>query len=74
MFIVLVEWFSTIMLMALSIVRSWNLGYQRESYAASVLFQLPLVYNGIRMNDIRSTMMNTFYTVNGLIAIYRWSF
>lgn len=72
-FIIGVEWASTLIIMLLSIIRSWNIGYQRETYLLGIFLQLPLIYNGIRLNDTRLILMNTFYFVNGIIAVYCWS-
>lgn len=68
-----IEWISVIILMLVSLCRSWNIGYQKESYMISTIFQTVLVLKAIRVRDYQLLMMNIFYTVNGCIAVYRWS-
>ena len=65
-------WTVSIFMMISSSFRSWNIGYQKETYILSTLCQLPILYNAWSKNDRRVMMTNCFYFANGLFAIYRW--
>jgi hypothetical protein len=66
-------WISTICMMGSSFFRSWNLGFQYESYIISTFAQITLTLDSFVKNDMRHYVLNCFYLINGLVAIYRWS-
>jgi len=66
-------WINTILLIASSTSRSWNMGYNRISYTISGLCQLPIIAMAYFKNDKRNLFLNLFYFMNSIIAIYRWS-
>ena len=67
-------WVTTLAMMGGSMFRSWNLGYQYQSYAVTAVCQIPLTYDAVVVKKDRKMMMlNLFYLVNSFIAVYRWS-
>jgi len=69
----ILQWISTLGMMGSSLYRSWNLGYQTESYLISTISQVPLTYDSIHKKDKKLILLNSFYLINCLIAAYRWS-
>ena len=67
-------WVTTLTMMTGSLFRSWNLGYQFQSYVVTALCQIPLIYDAIAIKKDRKMMLlNLFYFVSSFIAVYRWS-
>lgn len=66
-------WISTMVIMITSLFRSWNMGYQRESYMLTCTAQLPITYDAILVkSDGKMALLNGFYLFNCIVAIFRW--
>ena len=66
-------WATTLMMMGGSLFRSWNLGYQYQSYLVTGMCQVPLTYDAfVVKKDRKMMLLNMFYLVNSIIAVYRW--
>jgi hypothetical protein len=66
-------WINTLLLIIASTSRSWNMGYNKLSYALSGMCQIPIIIMAFFKKDKRSMFLNMFYLMNSMIAIYRWS-
>lgn len=65
-------WLVTFVMIGTSIFRSWNLGYQHQTYLISGLCQIPMSYEAYHKKDRKLMMLNGFYLINSIIAVYRW--
>ena len=65
-------WLPSLLAVVASTFRSFNWGYQRESYVLSALAQIPFIYREIQLRSISMVMLNTFYLIGALIGVYRW--
>lgn len=65
-------WPASLLLIAVSSFRAWNLGFTRETYIVALLCQVIMIFDGYFKNDKRVMMMNGFYFINAAVAIARW--
>ena len=65
-------WLSSFFAIVASTFRSFNLGYQRESYLLTALTQIPIIYREVKLKSKEMILLNLFYLFGALIGVYRW--
>ena len=54
-------------------IRALNIGFQKETYILSSLTYIPLIYDAWLSNSNQNFVLNGFYLLISLLAVYRWS-
>jgi uncharacterized membrane protein len=65
-------WGSLIISIITSLVRAANIGFQRETYALTVLSLLPIIYDVSFTGSIQVIMFNVFHLLVAIFGTYRW--
>ena len=65
-----IEWLASIIAIATSTFRSFNLGYQRESYIISIFSCIVFIIYSEKQSQ---TILNSFYILTSLIGAWRWN-
>ena len=66
----LIEWIASFIAVGSSTFRSFNFGYQRESYIISIFSYIVFIFYAEKQSQI---IMNIFYILTALVGAWRWS-
>jgi len=68
----IILWLSVLISITTAVMRAANIGYQKESYYASTIAAIPMVYDAWMTGSTQAIVLNVFYLAIGVMGVVRW--
>jgi hypothetical protein len=65
-------WASLVISVLTSLARAANIGFQRETYALTIVSLLPIIYDVAQTGSIQVILFNVFHLMVAIFGTYRW--